>query len=234
MPQTGYQDWQRVAFQSGQSILNLKQAFTVGFTSASFPVSAWQYVQAFMQCPAGSDYYQVIFGWYADPQSTNLLASNSLVVGPGNILQLPVAVQGPYLVIFVTPHTGANAQVITMSFYGASARNSQFDMASYSGPLMFDQSAYAINQQKIFVLSNLYYGRGSLEVAVNAANPAKAALQYLFFSGAFYTGLETWGDLAVNLIIHQEVFLPAAPAQIVITNGGVAQTITTTLHPMPE
>ena len=222
MPLQGYQDWERVSFQSGFNLLSIEVAITANRANGAFNTEAWSNLLVSLFAPGGADFYQVQFVWYADQAATIQLGQNSVVVGPNSILQLDVPVQGPWLWIFVNVKAGGNATVVNFTFYAQVAAASSFDMNTFSTPLINGQSSVAISGTTDYIASNVYYGNAFLFARAATVNPVSIlVMAYDWASGAF-VNLMFWGNITNNINVQANIGCVAAPMKIRVTNGAVA------------
>lgn len=233
MPLTGYQDWQRVNYLGGFNLLNVFTAVTVNTSFGPFNVQAWSSIQANLFAPGGADHYQVRFSFWADAAQTTLLATPFEIIAPNSLSSIPIPVQGPYMTVIVNPKVGGNATAVAFTFYGVTYSDTPFQVGLFSTPFITDNSAYAINGAKTFTVTAIYAGRVHFECKVQSANPAKARLEYYDFGSGTFIPYIRFGDIASNITLTEELPLVAGPVQIVVTNGGVAQSIFTSMTPLP-
>jgi hypothetical protein len=225
MPLQGYQDWERVSFQSGFSVLAINTAITANRANGSFNTEAWNNLLISLLAPVGSDHYQVVFAWYADQAATIELAQNAVVVGPNTLCQLAIPVQGPWLWIFVNVKTGGNAGVVGFSFYAQTSGNAEYAMNTFSTPFLTSNTAYGISAVNNFDLTAVFYGNAFLHMRTSANNPATVNVNYWDWATAALIVYLAFDTAATTGEIREMIPLVAAPIRISVANGGVAQSI---------
>jgi hypothetical protein len=225
MPLQGYQDWERVSFQSGFNLLSIQTSITANRANGAFNTEAWANIQASCFAPGGSDHYQVMFVWYADQAATIELAQNYFVVGPNTICTMNVPVQGPWLWIFVNVKTGLNATAVNFTFYAQVPATNQFAMNTYTTPLIISNTAYGISAVNNFDATEVYSGNAFLHMRTSANNPATVNIQYWDWSTAALITYFAFDTAATTGEIREMIPLVAAPIRISVANGGVAQSI---------
>jgi hypothetical protein len=225
MAPTGYTDWQRVNYANGQLLFNINAFVKVARTDGPFNVQAWNSVAVQLFTLGTSDSYKVDLNWYADAAKAVQLATDTVLIGQDYLAQIPIPVLGPYLFVTITPKAGNNASIVQFSFYGQSQTPTEFDMGSFDQPFLASVTAYAINAALIFQTTAIYSGNAYLNAQAGSVNTCDIAVQYYdWTTNAFITYLDFTAVTNTNKV-NQLIPMMATPTQIVVTNGGTAQSI---------
>src|SRR5215469_2340020 len=208
MPLTGYQDWQRVEFASGEIVIGVHQAITATTDFTAINLSPWTYINVSFFAPAGADNYSFGFEWFTDSTFSVIASTNAITVNSDMNGFLCLPVQTPWMKLHVIPKAGGNATVVTITCYGAQQFSQAFAFDTFATPQLLDSSAYAINQTKQFFTFTLY-GANAYKTYINLGKPALGVPLTLVFP-------QIWAQLRVNIV-----------------NAGTAQTITTSLTAVP-
>jgi|ERR1022692_746173 hypothetical protein len=234
MPLQGYQDWERVSFESGFNLLSIETSILINRANGAFNTEAWSNLLISLSAPGGSDHYQVMFVWYADQAATIELAQNFVVVGPNTLCNMAIPVQGPWLWIFVNVKAGANATAVNFTFYAQGVSYTQFDMNTYSTPLIGATSVLALNTSATLSMTAIYSGNCLLTVDGSvAAATFRVRVQYYDWATGGFLDLLRFVGMTGNPGLRQNLSLVSAPAQVIVDNFGTAQTLITQLVPLP-
>lgn len=233
MSLTGYQDWQRVNYETGYTLYEIAGPISATVNSTVFNVQAWQSVLMRLFAPAGSDYYVVNLYWYRDAAGTDSLAQQVCVIGPNSLANLPITVQGPYLQIYVDPSAGGNATTVYFNFFGQSSQPRAFEIGLFATPFIHNSSAYAASEVLNFDVTAIYAGKAFLSVYANSGAIVSVGAYYWDFTLKAFKEYAAFGHVAGYVIVNQEIPMMAAPTRVVVVNGATAQTIVTFLTPTP-
>lgn len=231
MALTGYQDWERVSKANGDLILNITAAISANTTYGPFNLQAWESLAISLFPSVGADTYLVIFGWYQESAGINEVSQSQVVVGPNNLLQIPVPVQGPWLYIFIYPLAGGNATAVRFAFYGQSGVPSSWQMNTWSNAPIFDETSYTANQTKSLQLNTSIYGKALLFVQPLSAALSYVMPQYFDFGSNSWRKYTRYDGATLANPVRDEIPMLAAPWRVQVVNGGTAQTIHTMVTP---
>lgn|SRR5215469_1838375 len=233
MPLTGYQDWQRVEFASGEIVIGVHQAITATTDFTAINLSPWTYINVSFFAPAGADNYSFGFEWFTDSTFSVIASTNAITVNSDMNGFLCLPVQTPWMKLHVIPKAGGNATVVTITCYGAQQFSQAFAFDTFATPQLLDSSAYAINQTKQFFTFTLYGGNAMINILAPTAAAANCFIDYFDFGANAYKTYINLGKPALGVpltLVFPQIW---AQLRVNIVNAGTAQTITTSVTAVP-
>lgn len=231
MTTPGYPDWERLVRAGGDFVAVSREPVPATVTLGPFNVQQWVAVMMWALTPSASDFYQITWNWFDDANMDNLLSSIFQLIGPNMELPLPVPVGGPWLQIVITPIVGGNNAVPLFTFVGISEEHTAFQMNTYSGPILRDNSNTPPSTVITFTGLSIHYGKALLVV-----NPPKGDITNVFFRfwnfrDVAYESLIAWDTVAAGTTIVQEIAMLAGPWQFAFTNTTTGQSVLVSLSP---
>lgn len=233
MSATGYPDWQRVSFTSGQQLFNFSGSVTAAhYVTGVFPCAAWGNVYIQCSSAATSDHYNLQTVFFADPGGQTIVAAPFICFGVGMGMAYCIPVMGPYMAIYVQPKVGGNAQAVSISGYGTAIATTTAAMDTFSTPILQWIGSVGASTFITQVATLGYYGKAKVAMDTGTNNQYTIYIRgYDFTSGAFHA-LYVFRGLEIGRAPVIEVMLPATILEIEVHNDfTTAQSLTCTVIP---
>lgn len=229
----GYPDWQRVQYASGGLIGHISGTFTTAQVVGPINVQSWNQLLVEGRWGAG-DNYTVDAQWFSDNGVTLLPPTTQACFSSFSAMPWGVPVLGPFVELTINPVAGTAFANTSVYVYGSSP--------IYTPGALKDSSLASDNFTQVAAantnynqgLIQWYNGRMMVDAFTSAGGPCTVELDYFDPRISGYRRFWQASVPASGQMNPNVVQIPPYPVQLIIQNGGTAQTVNVNLTPIVD